>query len=257
MAIERFMVPGEVEPVSHYCHVTRAGDTVWLSGMVGVRADGSIPEDTAAQFDIALDTIDRCLRHAGGRPEDIVKVQVFVTDIADRPRINPRRIAYFGEHRPASTLVEVPALVDPRMKVEIEAVAHVGARGDAAIRRFMVPGMREPVSHFCHVVRAGDTIWLSGMTGVAADGSIPDDTAAQFDLALAALDTALRAAGGRPEDVLKVQVFMTDISERPLINPARIAYFGEHRPASTLVAASALVDPRMTVEIEAVAHARG
>ena len=47
---------------------------------------------------------------------------------------------------------------------------------------------------------------------------------------------------------------MTDISERPLINPVRIDYFGEHRPASTLVEVSKLVDPRLRVEIEAVAY---
>ena len=48
------------------------------------------------------------------------------TDIKERPLINPRRIAYFGDNRPASTLVEVKGLVDPRMKVEIECQAYVG-----------------------------------------------------------------------------------------------------------------------------------
>ena len=120
LAIERFMVPGEMEPVSHYCHVVRADRHIWLSGMVGVAADGSIPNDTAAQFDIAMDA---CLREAGGKPEHVVKVQVFMTDISERAAINPRRIEYFGEHLPASTLVEVSALVDPRMKVEIECQA--------------------------------------------------------------------------------------------------------------------------------------
>jgi enamine deaminase RidA (YjgF/YER057c/UK114 family) len=66
-----------------------------------------------------------CLRAAGGLPEHVVKVQVFMTDISERALINQRRIAYFGEHRPASTLVEVSALVDPRMKVEIECNAVV------------------------------------------------------------------------------------------------------------------------------------
>jgi enamine deaminase RidA (YjgF/YER057c/UK114 family) len=126
MPIERFMVPGEMEPVSHYCHVVKAGDQIWLSGMVGVTSNGSIPEDMVEQFKIALDTIDRCLRHAGGRPDQVVKVLVFMTDITERSAINPARVAYFGEHKPASTLVEVSGLVDPRMKVEIEAVAYIG-----------------------------------------------------------------------------------------------------------------------------------
>lgn len=125
MAIQRFMVEGEMAPVSHYCHSVRAGNLIWVSGIVGMTAEGFIPENTAEQFDIAMDAMDACLRAAGGLPEHVVKVQVFMTDISERALINPRRIAYFGEHRPASTLVEVSALVDPRMKVEIECNAVV------------------------------------------------------------------------------------------------------------------------------------
>jgi 2-iminobutanoate/2-iminopropanoate deaminase len=73
-----------------------------------------------------MHSIDTCLRHAGGRPDQVVKVLVFMTDITERPLINPLRQRYFGPHKPASTLVEVRALVDPRMTVEIEAVAYVG-----------------------------------------------------------------------------------------------------------------------------------
>ena len=103
MDIERHMVDGQMEPVSHYCHSVRAGDLIWVSGIVGMTADGHIPDDTAAQFDIALDAMDACLRAAGGRPETVTKVQVFLTDIADRGAINPARVAYFAE---TSTSVE-------------------------------------------------------------------------------------------------------------------------------------------------------
>lgn len=125
MAIQRFMLDNEMAPVSHYCHSVRAGNLIWVSGIVGMKADGFIPESTVEQFDIAMDAMDACLRAAGGLPEHVVKVQVFMTDISERALINPRRVAYFGEHRPASTLVEVSALVDPRMKVEIECNAVV------------------------------------------------------------------------------------------------------------------------------------
>ena len=125
--VRRFMVPGQPEPVSHYCHATRAGDRIWVSGTVGIAADGSIPEDAVDQFRLALANLDAVLRAAGGAPEDVTKVTVFLTDIADRARINPLRQTYFGEHRPASTLVEVSALVLPALKVEIEAEAAVGS----------------------------------------------------------------------------------------------------------------------------------
>lgn len=129
MAIERFMAPGQPAPVSHYCHATRAGDRLWLSGTVGMAEDGSIPGDTVEQFRIALDNLGAVLHAAGAAPRDIAKVTVFLTDIADRARINPLRQAWFGEHRPASTLVEVSALVLPELTVEIEAEAVIGGGG--------------------------------------------------------------------------------------------------------------------------------
>ena len=55
-----------------------------------------------------------------------MKVQVFLTDVNDRVKINPIRENYFGAHRPASTLVEVSGLISPELKVEIEAEAVVG-----------------------------------------------------------------------------------------------------------------------------------
>jgi enamine deaminase RidA (YjgF/YER057c/UK114 family) len=123
--IERILVPGILEPVSHYCHVVRAGPHVWVSGVVGMDGNGHVPEGVVEQFDLAINVMDQCLKAAGASAEHVVKVQVFLTEIAERSAINPRRIAYFGDHRPASTLVEVAALVDPRLKVEIECQAYL------------------------------------------------------------------------------------------------------------------------------------
>ena len=121
--IQRLILPGELAPVSHYCHVVRAGGTIWVSGAIGVAADGSIPDDVGEQARIALASIDTCLKAVGAGPEHVVKVNVYLTDVADRAKINPARVRYFGEHRPASTLVGVTALVLPAAKVEIEATA--------------------------------------------------------------------------------------------------------------------------------------
>jgi 2-iminobutanoate/2-iminopropanoate deaminase len=122
-AIERFMLDGQPEPVSHYCHVTKAGNLVWVSGTVGIAADGTIPEGVVEQFEVAIGNLDACLKAAGAGAEHVVKVTVYLTDIADRAKINPVRQRYFGPDRPASTLVEVSALVLPGLKVEIEAQA--------------------------------------------------------------------------------------------------------------------------------------
>ena len=121
--IQRLIVPGQLPPVSHYCHVVRAGNLIWVSGAIGVAADGSVPEDVGAQAELALASIDACLTAAGAGAMHVVKVNVYLTDINDRAKVNPARQRYFGEHRPASTLVGVTALVLPGAKVEIEATA--------------------------------------------------------------------------------------------------------------------------------------
>lgn len=122
--IKRLMVPGQATPFSHYCHVVRAGPNIWISGAVGITESGNIPASVEEQFELALQNLDACLRAAGGLPEQITKVTLYLTDINNRAAINPERIRYFGEHRPASTLVQVAALVSPKLKVEIEATAY-------------------------------------------------------------------------------------------------------------------------------------
>jgi reactive intermediate/imine deaminase len=122
-AIERLMLDGQPAPVSHYCHVTKAGNLICVSGTVGVGPDGEIPAGVVEQFEIAIANMDACLKAVGAGAEHVVKVTVYLTNIADRARINPIRQRYFGTHRPASTLVEVSALVLPALLVEIEAQA--------------------------------------------------------------------------------------------------------------------------------------
>ena len=90
-----------------------------------MKANGTMPPDTVGQFEIALKSIDTCLRHAGGKPDQVIKVLVFMTDITERASINPIRQRYFGDHRPASTLVEVTALVD----------THEGGNRSGGLRR--------------------------------------------------------------------------------------------------------------------------
>lgn len=123
--IRRLMVPGQMAPVSHYCHVVRVKEHIWVSGTVGVDEHGNAPRRVEEQFELAINNMDAALVAAGGRREHIVKVTVFLTEVADRTKINPIRQRYFAEHRPASTLVEVSALVAPELKVEIEAQAYV------------------------------------------------------------------------------------------------------------------------------------
>ena len=122
---EEIRVPGLAEPISHYTDAVRAGDLLFVSGVVPVDGDGGLVggDDVVAQTRQVFANLAAVLAAAGATFADVVKVNVYLTDIADRARINPVRQEIFGDVRPASTLVEVSALAVPGAKIEIEAVA--------------------------------------------------------------------------------------------------------------------------------------
>jgi len=122
---EEIRVAGLAEPISHYTDAVRAGDLLFVSGLVAVDADGNLVggDDVVAQARQVFDNLRQTLAAAGCSFGDVVKVTLFLTDVSDRPRINPVRQEHFGESRPASTLVEVSALAVPGAKVEVEAIA--------------------------------------------------------------------------------------------------------------------------------------
>jgi len=124
---EEIRVPELAEPISHFTDAVRAGNLLFLSGFVPVDGEGQLVggDDVVAQVRQVFANLGAVLSAAGATFADVVKVTVFLTDIADRARINPVRQEVFGDARPASTLVEVSALVVPGAKVEIEAVALV------------------------------------------------------------------------------------------------------------------------------------
>jgi reactive intermediate/imine deaminase len=127
MARQEIRVPGQPEPISHYTDAVRAGALLFVSGVVPVDAGGGLvgAGDVVEQARQVFRNMDAVVAAAGARAEDVVKVTVFLTDIDDRPRINPVRQEVFGATRPASTLVEVPRLAVDGAKVEIECVALV------------------------------------------------------------------------------------------------------------------------------------
>ena len=129
MTRREIAVEGLAEPISHFTDAVAAGDTLYLSGIVPVDADGKVVgDDVVAQARQVFDIMRRVLAAAGAQPADVVKVTVYLLDVDDRPLINPVRQEFFGEARPASTLVEVSRLAVPGARLEIEAVAHLGVR---------------------------------------------------------------------------------------------------------------------------------
>jgi enamine deaminase RidA (YjgF/YER057c/UK114 family) len=117
------------EPVVGYSRVVRAGPHVHVSGCAAVGADGVLlggasPYEQARQ---ALANVEAALAQAGARLEDVVRTRIYVTDISRWEDVGRAHGEVFGEIRPATAMVEVSGLIDPRMLVEIEAEAYVGS----------------------------------------------------------------------------------------------------------------------------------
>jgi len=112
------------EPVVGYRRIVVRGDTAWVSGTTAT-VDGVVvhPGDAAAQARVALESIARALADAGFTLGDVVRTRMFVTDISRWEAVGRVHGEFFGDVRPASTMVEVSRLIDPAMLVEIEADA--------------------------------------------------------------------------------------------------------------------------------------
>ena len=112
------------EGIVGYSRVVVRGDTAWISGTTSV-VDGVVahPGDAAAQTRQALITITTALERAGFTMNDIVRTRIFLTDISRWEEVGRAHGEVFGDVRPATTMVQVAALIDPAMLVEIEADA--------------------------------------------------------------------------------------------------------------------------------------
>jgi 2-iminobutanoate/2-iminopropanoate deaminase len=126
---EEIRVDGLAEPISHFTDGILADGFLYVSGVVAVDGDGCLvgDDDVVAQTRQVFENMSAVLAAGGCGFEDVVKVTIFLTDVDDRPLINPVRQEVFRSTRPASTLVEVPRLAVAGAKVEIECVALVPA----------------------------------------------------------------------------------------------------------------------------------
>ena len=121
---EEYSLAGGVPPISHYTDAVRFRDTLYISGLAPLDANlNVVSDDVAEQTRNLFEQMKAILALAGADFRNVLRVTVYLTDVNDRTKINPVRQEYFGETRPASTLIEVAALAIPGMKVEIEAIA--------------------------------------------------------------------------------------------------------------------------------------
>ena len=126
--LERFGSAAIWEREVGYCRVVKAGGQVFVGGTAPVDDTGAgvfAPGDAEAQARRCLELVERALARVGVDRTRIARTRMFVTDISRWREYGRAHAAFFGEHRPVTSMVEVKALIDPAMLIEIEADAVV------------------------------------------------------------------------------------------------------------------------------------
>lgn len=131
---QRFITPKVAEyPPGHWSNCIRVGDQIWLSGFTSrandlktILGEGSAYE----QARVIFQKIKDCLENAGSSMQDVVNMNIYVTDVADNKDVWRARQEFFSGDFPCSTLVQVAGLANPAIKVEITCQAIAGCGSD-------------------------------------------------------------------------------------------------------------------------------
>lgn len=123
-SIERSNPRGMTQPTS-YSHLVKAGNLMFIAGQVALDAEGDVvgEADMTAQVRQVLENLKTVLASEGADFSNVVKINIFTTDIEGFREATEVRREYFGAHPPASTLVQIERLARPAFLVEIEAIA--------------------------------------------------------------------------------------------------------------------------------------
>ena len=276
MVHTRLNPPDIYQPRRYSQVVVSTGVKQWhIAGTVGFNQDRELVSltDMRAQTAATMDNLRRTLDAIGVTPAHVVRINVYTTDM-DRFREEASDLVYdfFGDTKPASTLVGVPRLANPGYLVEVEATAvddaeqpvePSGMRVADPHDRLNPFGMYQPNrgGYSQIVTSTGSTQWhLAGMVALGPDGRLvgENDMRAQAERVMENLRQALAAVGATPAHVVRINTYTTDMDRfRAEAGAAVFGFFGNTRPASTLAAVTSLADPRYLLEVEATAVAAG
>ncbi len=234
----RPVVPGQTSAPANraYSPSVDAGDYVYISGQGPGRPDGSVPPTFKGQARQALDNVKTLVESAGLTIEHVVYTQVYLEDVSKYGELNQVFAEYFGKNAPARAVLGVARV--PESPIQISAVA---VRSLAEKKPVYPPNYNSndpaPPGMLTH-----DRLFVSSMPGSdPVSGKVPDDAAAQVDLALDRVEAVVKAADLELRDMVFVNPYLTaDIPTR-IMNQhyARRFEFG-NTPARATIEVSSL-----------------
>jgi reactive intermediate/imine deaminase len=261
-------------PMAHYCQGVVAGDTLYAAGQIAsdyktgvppeARQDPAFPyygSDIQKQARYVLTNLQSVFAEAGCTLADVVKSQVFMTDLNDFHYFDQVWKEFFPSPPPRTT-VEVSGLLVPGCRVEIDLTAVLPSAKKQVITGSSTP---TPMAHYCQGVMVGDTLYAAGQiasdykTGVPPearqDAAFPyygSDIQKQARYVLENIQSVYRAAGCEFEDTVKAQVFLTDLNDFFYFDQVWKQFFPSPPPRTT-VEISKLLVPGCRVEIDLTA----
>ncbi len=274
MKREVIKIPGAPMPMAHYSQGVLAGETLFAAGQIAsdyktgiapdARQDPAFPyydSDIQKQTRYILQNLRSVFEAAGCSLEDVVKSQVFLTDLNDFYYFDQVWKEFFPSPPPRTT-VQISGLLVPGCRVEIDLT---GVK--AAVERRMITGSSTPtpMAHYCQGVLAGDTLYAAGQiasdyrTGVPPearqDPAFPfygSDIQKQTRYVLENIQAVYRAAGCELADTVKAQVFLTDLGDFFHFDQIWREFFPSAPPRTT-VQVGALLVPGCRIEIDLTA----
>jgi 2-iminobutanoate/2-iminopropanoate deaminase len=254
VAIQSPQAPRAIGPYAQATQVG-AGSFVFVSGQIALDpATGQLVQgDIVAQTERVMENLKAVLAAAGASLDDVVKTNVYLTDLADGTKMNEAYGRYFQRSVPARATVQMAALPHGA-RVEIECIAVTGAASRAgAVQSAQAPAVVGGYSQGIGV-SPGSFLFVSGQIPVdPANGQpVQGDIGAQTDRVMENLKAVLEAGGASFEKVVKTTIFVADMADFAKVNEAYSRYFPKTPPARATVQVGAL--PRgARVEIDCVA----
>jgi reactive intermediate/imine deaminase len=266
--------PDAPAPMAHYCQGVLAGETLYAAGQIAsdyktgvapeARQDPAFPfygSDIQKQTRYVLQNLRSVFQAAGCELKDVVKSQVFLTNLDDFHYFDQIWKEFFPSPPPRTT-VQISGLLVPGCKVEIDLTAVKPSVEKRVISGASTP---KPMAHYCQGILAGDTLYAAGQiasdykTGVPPearqDPAFPfygSDIQKQARYVLENIQAVYRAAGCELEDTVKAQVFLTDLNDFYYFDKIWKEFFPSPPPRTTVEVCRLLV-PGCRIEIDLIA----